>query len=86
MTDNFRDHSQGLESPANDMIQIAPSDTLDLVTFPRALCAAAAGNVRVTTLAGTVGTVFLAAGAVFPLRVRRVWQTGTTATGLVGLL
>jgi hypothetical protein len=43
------------------------------------------GVVRVTPLAGGTADVFIDAGVVFPLRVSRVWATGTTATGICGL-
>lgn len=83
--DHFASFPDTLSAPASDVEEITPSDSTDLAHVTKALNAATAGAVRVTTDSGTVTDVFLAAGAVFPLRVRRVWATGTTATGLRGL-
>lgn len=83
--DPFATDPVTLTTPACDVEEIVPDDGTDLTHVTKALNAATAGSVRVTTEAGTVAEIFLAAGAVFPLRVRRVWATGTTATGLRGL-
>jgi hypothetical protein len=85
MIDTFEGFAPGLESPATRLKSIAPNDSADLEHASRGLNAASAGLVRVTTLGGDTETVFLAAGIAFPLRVRRIWQTGTTATGIVVL-
>ena len=86
ITDPFATYPDTLSTPATDVAEIIPSDTVDLAQVTKGLNAATAGAVRVTTDAGSVIEVFLTAGTVFPLRVRRVWATGTTATGLRGLL
>jgi uncharacterized protein with PhoU and TrkA domain len=83
--DTFVNASDTLTTPATDIEQIVPSDTSDLGHMTKALNAATAGVVRVTTQQGTITDIFLAAGTVFPLRIRRVWATGTSATGLRGL-
>lgn len=85
MTDLFSNMAPGLESPARNLSEITPSDTEDLAIFSRALNVAESGFVAVTTIAGDEGRVFLAAGSIFPLRVRRIWATGTTATGIACL-
>lgn len=64
---------------------IAPSDSTDLAQVTRALNVAAAGLVRVRTVGGDTADVYVAAGVAFPIRVRRVHATGTTATGIRGL-
>ncbi len=83
MIDTFETFGPGLESPATRLVAAVPSDTSDLSHASRAVNVATSGTVRVTTLGGDVGTVFIAAGLAFPLRVTRVWATGTTATGIV---
>ncbi|WP_300019923.1 hypothetical protein [uncultured Roseobacter sp.] len=83
MTDNFRDFTGGLESPATHLVETSPSDTGDLPMTSRALNVGTAGTLRVTTIGGTTATVYIAAGIPFPVRVTRIWQTGTTATGIV---
>lgn len=85
MTDTFASHASGLESPAARATTVIPDDGTDLAFASRALNVAGEGTVRVTTLGGDTGTVYLAAGIAFPLRVVRVWATGTTATGIVAL-
>ena len=50
-----------------------------------ALVAQVAGNVAVDFVDGTTATVALAAGIPANYKVTRVYSTGTTATGLVGL-
>ncbi|MGZ2260293.1 spike base protein, RCAP_Rcc01079 family [Roseobacter sp. A03A-229] len=71
--------------PAYGVQEITPSDTADLAEATLALNVASVGTVRVTTLDGTVSDVTIAPGEAFPLRVSRVWETGTTATGIRGL-
>jgi hypothetical protein len=85
MIDTFEGFAPGLESPATRLKSVVPNDSVDLDHASRALNAAGAGLVRVTTLGGDTETLFLAAGIAFPLRVSRIWQTGTTATGIVVL-
>jgi len=85
MPDLFADSISGLESPAANIAAVTPSDTVDLPSASRALNVAVEGTVRVTTVSGTTGTVFVSAGGAFPIRCRRIWATGTSATGIVAL-
>ncbi len=83
--DKFADYAATPGGPAASLIEIVPDDGADLPQVVSALNVAAPGPVRVTTRDGSTGTVFVAAGTVFPIRVKRVWATGTTATGIRGL-
>lgn len=83
--DPFARDIGGLESPARHIAAVVPNDTTDLTTPSRALCVATAGMLRLTTVAGDEATVFVTAGVPFPVRARRVWATGSTATGVVAL-
>jgi hypothetical protein len=85
MPDRFQDHTAGLESPASGLLPVTPDDGADLQTASRALNVAQSGFVRITTVEGQTASVHIAAGIAFPVRVTRVWQTGTTATGIVAL-
>ena len=85
MTDAFAKHQIGLESPAIRLLPVTPSDTDDLSAASRAINVAASGTVRVTTIAGSTGTIYVAAGNAFPIRVKRIWSTGTTAGNIVVL-
>lgn len=85
MSDTFEGFSSGLESPATHITTITPNDTTDLVVASRALNVATSGVVRVTTVGGTTAPIYVVAGVAFPVRVTRVWNSGTTATGIVAL-
>lgn len=85
MTDLFENHRAGLESPASLLIEVTPDDAADLPHAVRALNVAQSGAVRVETVEGSVATVYVAAGIALPVRVRRVFATGTDATGIVGM-
>ncbi|WP_299681643.1 hypothetical protein [uncultured Roseobacter sp.] len=85
MTDAFESYQTGLESPAVRLIPVTPSDTEDLTEASRAINVASDGALRVTTIGGTTATIHVAAGIAFPIRVSRVWSTGTTASGIVAL-
>ena len=86
MSDKFSKYHGGLESPAERAFAITPNDSADLSVFPRAIYVGGAGNVKVTTLGGDTVTLNGAvAGSILPVRVVRVFSTGTTATNLIGL-
>ena len=85
MTDAFAQYQIGLESPAIRVLTVTPSDTDDLAETSRAINVATSGTVRVTTVKGTTATVFVAAGIAFPIRVTRIWSSGTTASNIVVL-
>lgn len=72
---------------AADGFAITPNDTTDLPKLTRGLLVGTTGAVRVTMLSGAVLTLpSLAAGVIHSLQVTRVHSTGTTATGIFGLL
>lgn len=85
MSDSFADHLSGLESPASKLSPVTPDDATDLPLASRALNVASSGSVAVTTVDGTTATVYVSAGIAFPVRARRIWATGTTATGIVAM-
>jgi hypothetical protein len=69
----------------NDAAAITPSNTVDLPRPSDAINVGAAGTLAAVLQTNQVVTLTVTAGAVLPLRVRRVNATGTTATGLVAL-
>lgn len=73
---------------AVEAITITPDDATDLSNITRGLYIGATGNVRVLLLYDTTPVTFVGAvkGSILPIRVKRVYATGTTATDLVGLL
>lgn len=66
------------------LFNFTPNDSVDLENDTRGLIVGEAGNVKLTDDLGVTGTYALPAG-IFPVRIRRVWATGTTAAGLVGV-
>jgi hypothetical protein len=84
--DKFAAYPDAPGLPATSLVEVVPDDAADLPHVVAGLNVATPGTVRVTTRDGTVGTVFVEAGIVFPLRIRRIWATGTTATGIRGLV
>lgn len=84
-TDQFAGQSRTMTSPATDMVAVTPDDANDLPMVSIALNVASPGKVRVTTQDGSTGDLSVSAGVVFPVRARRVWATGTTATGICAL-
>ncbi len=83
--DHFETVAPGLQSPAIGLEEITPNDGVDLVNLTRALNVAQSGAVRVMTIDGNTSDVFIAAGVAFPIRVQRVFATGTSALGIRGL-
>lgn len=84
--DPFANRQSSITAPALGVVSITPDDSTDLTTFVRGLCVSSAGTVHVTAIDGSEASIFIAAGAPFPVRVRRVWATGTDAAGIVGLI
>lgn len=85
MSDPFESYVTGLESPASHLITVTPDDAADLTVPSRALNVGIAGVVRVTTVGGTTADISVAAGITFPVRVTRIWATGTTATNIIAM-
>ncbi len=84
--DRFSTFPATPDQPATMLVEVVPNDDGEgLAQMLLGLNVETPGHVRVTTRDGAVGTVFVAAGIFFPLRVSKVWATGTTATGICGL-
>lgn len=83
MSNPFRHHARGLESPASQHFNITPSDSADLPKRPRVLYCSAAGTAVLRDEAGADLSYSLAAGQILPFSPLRVLATGTTAA-LIG--
>lgn len=76
-------------TPINDIVSVTPSDSTDLqysgANSPcRALIFTGAGNVRFQTYQGSIVTLPISSawfGVVY-IRAKRIFATGTTATGI----
>ena len=85
--DTYRSYARGLNAPAADAFAITPDNGNDLAVAARAIYVGGAGSLEIVTLAGnTVVFTGLGAGTVLPCSAARVRASGTTATGLVGLV
>lgn len=72
-----------LASPVTGAAAITPSDSADLPECTLNLYVGTAGAAKLTMFDGSVVTYAALAAGRHPIRVVRVWATGTTATGLV---
>ena len=70
------------------LVNITPSDSADLTDALRMLIVGVGGDVKITDTRDVtdVTDVFTLESGNYPIRVKRVWATGTTATGLVGVI
>lgn len=87
INDNFHDYSAGLTGPICGGFDITPNDSADVEQVTRAIIVAGTGDVSAVLKNGdTITLPSLIAGVVYPFRVARVLDSGTTATGIKGLV
>ncbi|NOR31756.1 MAG: hypothetical protein GQ539_11755 [Sulfitobacter sp.] len=85
--DNFHDYSAGLTGPICGGFSITPDDAADIAQVTRAVMVSGAGDLSVVLKSGDTMTLpNLTAGVVYPFRIARVLDTGTTASGIKGLV
>jgi hypothetical protein len=78
--------SGGSSAPATEAFDITPSNTVDLAVPTRGIYVGGAGNLKVDMVgSGTVTFLGLAAGIIHPISAKRVYASGTAATGIIGL-
>lgn len=85
MTDIFQNFASSLESPAIRLAAVTPNDNADLPVMTRAIAVGSEGFVKVTTMMGDIGRIYVVPGAPFPIRAARIWASDTTASDIVGL-
>ena len=71
-------------SPADEGFSITADDLNDLSRFTRGIAVDTAGDVAMTLTSGDDVTMELLPGYIYPLKVKRVKATSTTATGIKG--
>lgn len=86
MPNSFENRMRRPSDPAVTVFDIAPDDGVDLEQVTTSLNVATPGTVRVTTVAGSTADLTIHPGQVFPVQAQRVWLSGTTATGIRGLV
>lgn len=73
-------------APASGAFSITPADGSDVTWITRGLYVGASGDVKVDMEDGTTVTfTSLSAGVIHPIRAKRVYSTGTTATSILGV-
>lgn len=84
--DLYSDLPTTLTAPAREAAAITPSNETDLAAMSRAIYVGGAGDLAVTMASG-LPAVFrnVPAGAILPIRARRVLSDGTTAGDIVAL-
>ena len=84
--DDFYRYDQDLTSPGSNAVDVVTSDVTDLVKATRGLYIGTGGHVKVTMVGGqTITYKNAVTGLIYPYRVTRVWQTGTTATDIIAV-
>jgi hypothetical protein len=68
--------------PGEGSAPVTPNDSADLTEIARSLYVTGAGDVKFDGADGTTDTWTVPANFVIPVAVRRVYATGTTATGI----
>lgn len=86
-TNTFADFAGGVTGPAVHAVAITPNNSTDLVTATRGVYVGVSGDLKVDMVGGETAITFtgLAAGVIHPLRVTRIYATGTTATNIVSV-
>ncbi len=84
--DTFSAYTPNLSSPAYDVIVATKDDVNDLAKVSRFIRSEGAGNIQVTTLAGSTVILRFAAGETRAIRATRIWSTNTTAVGQIEVM
>jgi hypothetical protein len=72
--------------PADNAAAVTPNDSVDLTNVARALYIGTGGDVKITTAGGdTVTLNDVQGGSILPIRTKRVFSTGTTASNMVAI-
>lgn len=83
LVDIFSKQYDSLDSPLGRAIAATPNDIVDLDNATRAIYIGTAGNLKVTMLKGGDVTFSNLPVGWHPIRVSRVWATGTDAADIV---
>lgn len=71
-----------IDSPVPNLAAVTPSDASDLSFMTRGVHVGTAGDLKVTTAGGQTVVITGATAGWHPIRVSRIWSTGTTASGI----
>lgn len=84
MPDRFTNHSKGVTAPALGAIAVSPSDSADLPETLRAVTLGGAGTLSFVGTDGLVHQTGTLPAGTYPVFIRRLRATGTTATDITG--
>jgi len=86
MADIFSIFKASLESPASFSYEVTPSDGANLAFITRAIYVGVTGDVKLLLKGDTANTTLKnVAVGYHPLRVAKIFATGTTANSIVAL-
>lgn len=84
--DSFKNLSDSPDFSARKLVTVTPHNSNDLAYTTKALFIGTGGNIVVLAEDDTVAvTLKVTDGQILPVRARRVLETNTTATGIVGM-
>lgn len=85
MADTYSTFAPSLDSPAEHAAAGGSGDdATDLTNSTRAVFVGGAGAMKVTMVGGEAVTFTgISAGTVLPLRIKRLWATGLTASNIM---
>jgi len=83
MTDNFQNYAASLRDPVRNAETVVPDDASDLSTVTRAIYVGLTGDIRATLVGGSDVTFRSLPVGWHPIRVQKIWATGTTASDIV---
>jgi hypothetical protein len=87
MADRFQNTAPSLSGPASHGFSVTPSDSALLSETTRGLYVGTSGDIAALTVSGASITLpSVPAGSLLPLRLTKIMATGTTASGIVGLV
>lgn len=86
-SDNFRGYTgASVSAPAAQWEAVTPSNSTNFTYFPRGIYVGVSGDVVAVDMDSNAVTFkAVPAGAVLPIRPKRINSTGTTATDLVAI-
>lgn len=74
-----------MTDPAEGILIITPSNNNELTHTTRSIYVGYGGNLNVLMVDGTSGIHYnVQDGEILPIRVKQVYTTGTTASGILG--
>jgi hypothetical protein len=85
--DKFQGKIVSYEMPSNHLLALTPNDAVDLTYVTRGIYIGGAGDLAVRDeFNNDVTFTNLVPGIILPIRVVRIFATGTSVTDIIGLI